>query len=114
LLAPSVDADDGPHPVVVRLEFHVRPPAQIQNRQIVCPVNGLDPGTLWLSQRTNDLARCGYSCGYEFSNRGVRVILFKCSAAIFNKTFFFKHRSASLFRRNTLVVATTTAAFEPS
>lgn len=40
-LATSVDADNSPHAVIVRLDDHTRSPTQVENRDVGCAVNRL-------------------------------------------------------------------------
>src|SRR3989442_7698726 len=42
LLTTSIDADDGPHAMIVGVELHPRCPAQGEGSPIVWPVNRLD------------------------------------------------------------------------
>jgi hypothetical protein len=95
LLATSIDADDGPHAMIVGFELHPGSPAQVEDSQIVCPVNRLDAGTLRLSKGPHYVRGFAYSCGYQFPDCSMRVTFLKRSAAIFNEAFFLKHRDSS-------------------
>jgi hypothetical protein len=95
LLATSIDADDGPHAMIVGFELHPGSPAQVEDSQIVYPVNRLDAGTLRLSESPHYLRGFAYSCGYQIPDRSMRVLLLERSTAFFNETFFLKHRDSS-------------------
>jgi hypothetical protein len=95
LLATPIDTYDGPHAMIVGFELHPGSPAQVEDSQIVCPVNRLDTGTLRLSESPQYLRGFAYSCGYQLSDRSMRVLLLERSTAFFNETFFLKHRDSS-------------------
>jgi hypothetical protein len=95
LLATSIDADDGPHAVIVRFELHLGSPAKVEDGQIVCFVNRFNSRVPGLSERSHYLHRFAHGSRHQLPNRSMRVAFFERSAAFFNETFFLKHRHSS-------------------
>jgi len=59
--------------MIVRFELHRRSPAQVEDSQIVCPVNRLDAGTLRLSKGPQYVHGFAHSCGYQLPDCSMRV-----------------------------------------
>ena len=81
--------------MIVGFEFHPGSPAQVEDSQIVCPVNRLDAGTPRLSKGPHYLRGFAYSCGYQLPDCSMRVTLLERSAAIFNEASFLEHFGSS-------------------
>jgi len=99
LLATSIDSDDGPHAMIVGFELHPGSPAQVEDSQIVCPVNRFDAGPLRLSKGPHYVRGFAYSCGYQLPDYSMRFAFLERSAAFFNETLFLKHRHSLLSPR---------------
>src|ERR1700730_3023883 len=68
VLATRVDADDGPHLVVVGHDGHPWPPDDIQDREISRAVERLDLRAAWLTQRLQDRPGSLDRPGYDFTH----------------------------------------------
>jgi hypothetical protein len=80
------------------LNFIQGPPAQVEDSQIVCPVNGFDAGTLRLSKGPHYKRGFAYSYGYQLADCSLRVTFLERSPAIFNEAFFLKHAIPPLLK----------------
>jgi hypothetical protein len=90
-LAPSVDADHRPHPMIMRQQRHLRPPDQIENRQIVRAMQREDPRALRLADIAHQRRRIGDGLVHDLANGPFLVGFLHGLPAIGAKPFNLEH-----------------------
>ena len=75
VFASSVDTYDCPHQMVVGIQTHERPPQNVEDRQVVRTVKGLDSGQFWFPQCLQYLGGffCYRSCDNLFHG-GMHIV----------------------------------------
>ena len=70
VLAARVDADDGPHPMVMRQLAHLRSPDEVENGEFRGSIEYVNLGTARLAQGLKDLSRGGNGGGNDLEYPG--------------------------------------------
>src|SRR5687768_8564046 len=95
LLATSIDTDHGPHAMIVWVKSHARPPAQVQNRQIIRRVDRIYARALRISKRAHNLPGITNCSSDQLLDCSVGVRFPDCSTAFFNESVCLKHGCTS-------------------
>src|SRR6478609_11763755 len=91
VLPARIDADDGPHSMIVRHDHHPRRPNHVDDGEHIRMKELFDSSALGLSQSFEDCRRVGHRAGQHLTDCFVSWILGKRRAAVSNKPFCLKH-----------------------
>jgi hypothetical protein len=91
VLAAGVDADHGPHQMIVRHDRHARPPDDVEDRQIRSVIELLHLGPPRLAKPGDDAGRIGNRPRDDFAHRFVGRVFAHRGAAILDKAIEIEH-----------------------
>jgi hypothetical protein len=77
--------------MVVRLDLHLRSPAQIEDRHVGAAIDGFDARTFRFAERAYDLRGLAYRFRHELANHRLRIASRDSGAAIFDEALFVEH-----------------------
>src|SRR3990167_8417338 len=107
-LAARIDADDGPHAMIMRLEYHARPPTEVEDGQVIRFVDRINASAFRLAKDPHQLRGLAYGPPNMLGDCGPSVLSLDCSTAIFDKVFLVKHGQSLPFSQCYLSLGDTT------